>query len=95
MKKKQIHAILNNIPNEINVPTEKELMDCEKGLPIKQWNALKNFVKSPNQSEESFHEQKFVVSNALCSIKSYAQQFGTDTNAHIKNTNVHGRVPVL
>ena len=65
-------------------------MNCGKGLQIKRWDPLETFVKSSNQSEESFHKQKFAISNALCSIKSYAQQFGPGSNVHVKNTIVHG-----
>ena len=65
-------------------------MSFEKGLPLEQWDTLKHFAMSCNQSEESYYEQKFAVSNFLCWIKSYAQQFGPGTEVHIKNIIVHG-----
>ena len=46
--KKPFCAILNNIPDEINVLIENELMNCEKGLSLEQWYTLNNFVKSCN-----------------------------------------------
>ena len=72
-KKATIVAALRELGDAVelyNTPSLQELIEASLDDPL-QWNAIDNFKKSPNQSEESYQEQLFCIISCVQSIDNY------------------------
>ena len=69
-----------------NIPSLDDLVNASIDSPS-NWDAIENFRKSENQSEESFEEQRFAVQICVQSIDSYLNVM---TNKCVKNVIIAG-----
>lgn len=85
-KETQIDAILYQLCTHGNLPTREELMNCSRRRPL-VWNAYMEMVKSGEQSDESFEEQRFAVGVVLREIERYLDR---ESTIQWKNPIIHG-----
>lgn len=84
-----VYAAFKELGAEVTqqMPTQEELLNATKENPV-VWDPIAAFKKSPNQSEESYAEQKLAIEVAVASIKK-AQSLA-DSHRITKNIGIRG-----
>ena len=57
----QVRAVLNAMPETLDLPSENYLMSYTTTSPIANWCPIESFTQFENQSTELFEEQPFTV----------------------------------
>ena len=72
-----------------NFPSKEEISDVERDNPM-QWDPCERFMRSSNQSMESFEEQKNILQLNTKKNDKYASKTGVDSMTYTKNMITFG-----
>ncbi|KAL7539846.1 hypothetical protein ACHAXR_009663, partial [Thalassiosira sp. AJA248-18] len=89
IKARELVAIYKTLDGMSTLPDRESVAPCTKEKPL-LWSPIESFLKSPEQSQESFEEQLVAIDTAVSSIKKYSQPFGAAALTFTKGTVIHG-----
>ena len=89
VKENHLTSIYRGLSEGLNIPTHAEVSATTRSTPI-VWDPVETFVQSPNQSVESYTEQKFALKIATDSVSKYQLQFGPGATTYTKSPIIHG-----
>ena len=92
LKKQQVDACYDSLPPSLELPDKIHFYEANKGAFVSpaHFDPVATFVRSNEQSEESFNEQVKAVDIACRSIRKQAQVFGPLTATRTKSVITHG-----
>ena len=70
----QFQSMMSNFKGIQGLPSEEEVVNALK-LKRHNWDPLNVFLRSSEQSEESYREQQFALRVGINAVKSYSKQF--------------------
>ena len=91
-KSDMLKAAMNELESSIarcNIPSTDEFMTATIEKPL-EWDPIENFTQCPNQSLESFEEQKLAILLCVNTLDSYCDIFNKQDGTYVKCRVTHG-----
>ena len=87
--KSQVHSIYSSIPVSERIPSKDDILKATRDTPI-FWDPITSFAQYPNQSLESFNEQKQAIALNVKQINKYKTTTGQASRTYTQNIITYG-----
>ena len=77
---------LNSAVAHCSIPSKDDLINVKTGDSL-EWNALSSLIKSPNQPDNSFEEQKLATKLGIQAIDTYCNVLHSNC---VNSITIHG-----